>query len=46
MDLVEHSGLCPKHKLQALIHMQHEIAYMKQELEFIKKIILAETKEK
>lgn len=27
---------------KALIHMQHEIAYMKQELEFIKKIILAD----
>lgn len=27
---------------KALLHMQHEIAYMKQELEFIKKIILAD----
>lgn len=27
---------------KALIHLQHEIAYMKQELEFIKKIILAD----
>ena len=27
---------------KALIHMQHEIAYMKQELEFIKKTILAD----
>lgn len=27
---------------KALIHMQHEVAYMKQELEFIKKIILAD----
>jgi hypothetical protein len=27
---------------KALLHMQHEIAYLKQELEFIKKIILAD----
>lgn len=27
---------------KALIHMQHEVAYLKQELEFIKKIILAD----
>jgi transposase len=27
---------------KALLHMQHEIAYLKQEMEFIKKIILAD----
>lgn len=27
---------------KAIIHMQHEVAYLKQEMEFIKKIILAD----
>jgi transposase len=31
---------------KALIHMQHEVAYMKQELEFVKKIILADREAK
>jgi len=29
---------------KALLHMQHEIAYLKQEIEFIKKIILTDRK--
>jgi hypothetical protein len=31
---------------KAIIHMQHEVAYLKQELEFIKKIILADREAK
>lgn len=31
---------------KVLLHMQHEVAYMKQELEFIKKIILADREAK
>lgn len=42
--LVENiGGLSPS---KALIRMQHELIYMKQELEFIKKIILADRKPK
>ena len=42
--LVENIGDMTPSK--ALIRMQHELIYMKQELEFIKKIILADRKSK